>query len=315
MRDDIFVIGDIHGCANELIHLLTKLPITRDSLVVFLGDYIDRGPAASKVVDTIIDLFNYCQVVPLMGNHEQLLLNFLKEGANDEDVMNFIYNGGNSTLSSYADANGEYRIPGSHQKFFTSLKLFHTTDKYFFVHAGTPDIPLDNISEKDRQELLWIRSNFFESTFPWNKLIIHGHTPVKEIDITDRRINLDTGCVYGNKLSAMGLPSLTTYHIVRDSSKDQLMQRPTGRQAIRHEGSFDILINTDGKEVLFKSIDFNELGMLVYFNQESDIAIGTIITGKIKQKVGDIAFRGEVIRKDSHGNFAIKFSEPIISQY
>jgi serine/threonine protein phosphatase 1 len=313
MKDDIFVVGDIHGCAAELVHLLTRLPLTNESTVIFLGDYIDRGPASSKVVDVVLDLFSYCKVIPLMGNHEQLLLNFMREGAPDEDIMNFIYNGGNFTLGSYANNKGEYEIPHSHQQFFTSLKLFFTIGNYFFVHAGVPNLSLSQMSEENKQDLLWIRTSFFESTFAWEKLIIHGHTPVKKVEITPRRINLDTGCVYGNKLTAMGLPSFFIYDVARDVSIDRT-HIIAGRRAIRHEGSLNVAITINTHEILCKSINFNEFGILIYYHPEISAEIGATIQGKIKQTDIDIPFQGEIIRKDSNNNFAIKFNNPIIAQ-
>src|SRR3954463_10575248 len=122
--DSLFAIGDVHGCAEELRALIQKLPLRRDSLVVFLGDYIDRGPDSRGVVDTILDLQQYCRVVCLLGNHELMLREFL-DGSDSRRVARFIYNGGSATLSSYADHDGVFVMPEEHRDFFDSLPYHH----------------------------------------------------------------------------------------------------------------------------------------------------------------------------------------------
>ena len=106
----IFAIGDVHGCASELRMLLNKLPLTEESVVVFLGDYVDRGPNSKQVIETVLELKEQCQVVALKGNHEALFLSFLQDPSSEAAGM-FIYNGGSATLHSYATPEGEYRIP------------------------------------------------------------------------------------------------------------------------------------------------------------------------------------------------------------
>ena len=88
--EKIFAIGDVHGCAGELRMLLNKLPLTRDSVVVFLGDYVDRGPDSKQVIDTVLELREQCKVVTLKGNHEALFLSFLKDPSSEAAGM-FIY--------------------------------------------------------------------------------------------------------------------------------------------------------------------------------------------------------------------------------
>src|SRR5678815_719209 len=116
----LYAIGDIHGCADELDDLLTRLPLQSGSTLVFLGDYIDRGPKSRQVIERVLDLRRHFEVIALRGNHEQMLLEFL-EGESDQLVARFVLNGGSSTLASYADPSGHYGIPPSHEEFFRSL--------------------------------------------------------------------------------------------------------------------------------------------------------------------------------------------------
>ncbi|MBT7767373.1 MAG: serine/threonine protein phosphatase, partial [Bdellovibrionales bacterium] len=98
---NIFVISDIHGCDTELKLLLNKLPLEPNkSKIIFLGDYIDRGIESKQVIDTIMELQGMFDVVTLMGNHEEMLINFLQDPLSEEAVS-FVYNGGGSTLTSY----------------------------------------------------------------------------------------------------------------------------------------------------------------------------------------------------------------------
>src|SRR4051812_16573164 len=133
----LFAIGDVHGCAEELRALIQKLPLRRDSLVVFLGDYIDRGPDSRGVVDTILELQQYCRVVCLLGNHELMLREFL-DGSDPRRVARFIYNGGSATLASYADHDGVFVMPQDHRDFYDALLYHYVVGEHCFVHAGLP---------------------------------------------------------------------------------------------------------------------------------------------------------------------------------
>ena len=114
----IFAIGDIHGCVNELRALLNLLPLTPESTVVFLGDYIDRGGNSKGVIDTIIELRGHCRVVTLKGNHEAMFLDFLDHPGSARAGL-FICNGGSATLASYANETGRYELPSEHVAFFS----------------------------------------------------------------------------------------------------------------------------------------------------------------------------------------------------
>lgn len=198
----LLAIGDIHGCLLQLDALLTQVaPTTRDQ-VVFLGDYVDRGPASAGVVEYLLDFRRqFPASVFLRGNHEQMFLDYL---AGVESAM-FVVNGGAETLISYRQANS-WPIPEEHLSFLTSLLLCYETTGHIFVHAGLrPGIPLTQQSSAD---LIWIRKDFIDSDYDWEKVIVFGHTPRKMPLLTDSRIGLDTGCVYGRQLTCCEVNTL-----------------------------------------------------------------------------------------------------------
>lgn len=208
----IFAVGDIHGCLDKLVPLMGMINIDfkRDTLV-FIGDYIDRGPDSKEVVDYLIDLTRrQTSVVLLKGNHELMLQAYLS----GTDRYGFLANGGRATMDSYykdSDHSGSNPIPGTHLDFFDSLRLYYVTDKYIFVHAGLkPNIPLEKQEEWD---MLWIRDEFISSDFDFGKCVIFGHTPFREPLVLDNKIGIDTGAVYGNKLTCVELPAVRFYSV------------------------------------------------------------------------------------------------------
>jgi len=210
----IFAIGDIHGCLSHLERLIGMLTIRQEDLLVFIGDYIDRGPDSKGVVDYVLDLRDkYCTTVCLMGNHEQMFLDYL---AGREAEM-FLYNGGIETLASYGVAGRMKMIledlPPDHAVFFQNLKYYYETDDFIFVHAGLrPGIPLASQSPDD---LLWIRFDFIRSDFDFGKTVIFGHTPLSRTapfqDV--KKIGIDTGAVYGGSLTCLELPDMKIYQV------------------------------------------------------------------------------------------------------
>jgi serine/threonine protein phosphatase 1 len=203
----IFAVGDIHGCLDKLVALMDLIDIDwKTETLVFIGDYVDRGPQSKQVVDYLIDLAQQREnVVFLKGNHEQMLEDYMS-GA---DRLSFLYNGGGTTLESYLrDGTGdeENLIPPAHIDFFANLRLYYETDDYIFVHGGLkPGLSLD---EQDEWDMLWIRDDFIASNFDFGKRIIFGHTPFQKPMILSNKIGIDTGAVYGNKLTCVELPAL-----------------------------------------------------------------------------------------------------------
>jgi serine/threonine protein phosphatase 1 len=206
----IFVVGDIHGCFDKLCALMDKIPINfnRDQLI-FIGDYIDRGSSSLEVVDYLVDLKKKLpDTIFLKGNHEDMLENYL----DGSDRFTYLLNGGQRTLDAYLNRPnnpGEYPVPPAHLKFFKSLHLYYQTDDYIFVHAGLrKKVPLESQKTVD---LLWIRDEFIFSDFDFGKRVIFGHTPFKDPLVQTNKIGIDTGAVYGNRLTCVELPEINFF--------------------------------------------------------------------------------------------------------
>lgn len=316
----VFAIGDIHGCVNELIQLLEKLPLESDSQIVFLGDYIDRGPDSQAVIEKVLELKKQYDVVCLKGNHEAMLLDFLDDPGSSNAGL-FILNGGNATLASYAGPNGQFSIPAAHEEFFRSLRLYYEIDNYFFVHAGVPNVALNKIdAEKHGLDLMWIRSSFHKSKFKWKKIIVHGHSVVDEVEQTDKRINLDTGCVFQGKLTAIQLPERILYSVRMERDVPHRFVkdvRHSQRVAARFTGTIPVFVRLKGDLLLFETLNYNEFGMLLHDLEidkkrfkPGDIIVGVI--GAINQ--ARLEFKGKVVRANKREDgyyYGIKMLEPL----
>jgi serine/threonine protein phosphatase 1 len=191
----LLVIGDIHGCLNQLSALMAKIAPVSGDQIVFLGDYVDRGPNSAAVIDYLIEFSRtFPSTAFLRGNHEQMFIDYL----DGHDPSAFLMNGGLKTLESYQD-RGQWPVPPSHRIFLESLLNYYETEGCIFVHAGMrPGIPL---AKQEISDLLWIRREFIDSDYDWGKTVVYGHTPLKEPCLAGRRLGLDTGCVYGGQLS------------------------------------------------------------------------------------------------------------------
>lgn len=199
----IYAAGDIHGCLDKLRELVRRCyddSAGQPIKFVFLGDYIDRGPNSRGVVQFLMDLQRdrANQDIFLKGNHEDLLL-----AAADSEFFEerWLDNGGVETLESYGLKNAR-DIPREHVQWLRQLPLSFDDGLRLFAHAGVhPDRPLD---QQDEHDLLWIRKPFLMSEKDYGRLIVHGHTPVKDgrPDLRANRLNLDTGAVFGGRLTA-----------------------------------------------------------------------------------------------------------------
>ena len=187
-------IGDIHGCAATLDTLLDHLAPAPDEELVFVGDYIDRGPDSKGVIDRLLALQETHSCVFLRGNHEALMLDYLDLGAFNLWRMN----GGLQTLQSYASTWRKIEFPEPHVDFVRNTRLYYDTPDFFFVHAGLrPELSVaDNQEQGSAEVFLWERSHLEASRLAWEKPVVCGHTPLPEPLNTDRLINIDTGCVY-----------------------------------------------------------------------------------------------------------------------
>jgi len=199
----IFAIGDIHGCLDKLKTLLGMIQLDWDKdLMVFLGDYVDRGPDSQGVIELLLDLKkeHADRLIFLKGNHEWMFMQFLK--GEEHDL--FLQNGGRKTLESYSVEKGRIDIPQSHRDFLDHLDLYFETDDYIFVHAGLR--PYISISEQSPEDFLWIRSHFLKSSYDWGKRVIFGHTQFSVPLIEANKVGIDTGAVYGGRLTCLVLP-------------------------------------------------------------------------------------------------------------
>jgi serine/threonine protein phosphatase 1 len=214
MDKRIFAVGDLHGCYEKLAAMMEILPWDKESgdVLLFIGDYIDRGPNSREVVDFLVKLKRKGgDIIFLKGNHEKMLLDYYIE---QKDQMLYVANGGAETIASYVEGGigrKAFVLPEDHLEFLLSLRLYYETDDYIFVHAGLRDgVPLNLQAEED---LLWIREEFIYSAFDWNKRIIFGHTALETPFVTPGKIGIDTGAVYGNRLTAVELPKMKFYQV------------------------------------------------------------------------------------------------------
>lgn len=206
----IYAIGDIHGCYDKLVTLMERIDIDyEEDLLIFMGDYIDRGKNSFEVVEYLIDLRErHPGTIFLKGNHEEMLEKYLS----GEDRLTYLVNGGQQTLENYLQRRpkpDQDLFPESHIDFFKRLLLYFETDDYIFVHAGLRNkIPLEKQTSED---FLWIREKFIHSKYDFGKQVVFGHTPFPEPLMLPNKIGIDTGAVYGRKLTCVRLPDLAFY--------------------------------------------------------------------------------------------------------
>jgi Calcineurin-like phosphoesterase len=225
----LYVIGDVHGCIKLLDDLLERIdahlgryPVARH-LQIFLGDYVDRGPNSRAVIDRLIMHQKTHSAVHLRGNHESLMLDFLRDPGILEDWQLL---GGLPTLMSYGlkpplrsnartraklAADLDAALPDSHRRFLLGLENSFTCGDFFFVHAGVrPGIALASQREED---LLWIRDEFLLHEKDFGKVVVHGHTPVATPDVRANRINIDTGAYATGNLTCLVIEGSKTVFI------------------------------------------------------------------------------------------------------
>jgi serine/threonine protein phosphatase 1 len=217
----LYAIGDIHGEREKLDELLELLPLEPGDKLIFLGDYIDRGPDSPGVIERLIELRSRYECVFLLGNHESMFLDFL--GWTDDAYFGgdaFLMNGGDRTLAGYGyfdreDTDREsFRLPKSHEDFLLSLRLSHVEGDYLFVHAGISQSQLRSgdlafaLRRSRPEDLLWNRTSG-DLPHDLGVTMVYGHTPNEDFGVrwnTPFSIGVDTGAVYGGPLTAIRLP-------------------------------------------------------------------------------------------------------------
>ena len=223
----VYAIGDIHGRSDLLrrLHAMILADTAPDSpdsgelrkVVVYVGDYVDRGPAGAGVIDILINQpLEGFESHPLKGNHEDMMIRFLESG---EGGDMWLFNGGRDTLQSYGIEFSDMSlylsepealapvfrdaVPPSHRAFLDGLAIHHREGDYLFVHAGMrPGVALEDQSEQD---LIWIRDEFTGSDADFGAIVVHGHSIRAEPEIRPNRIGIDTGAWRSNRLTALVL--------------------------------------------------------------------------------------------------------------
>lgn len=221
----LYAVGDIHGRADLLDALLAR--ITRDVRarpaervrLVFLGDYVDRGPDSHAVIDRLCEpLPEGWERVCLRGNHEDMMTAAL---ADPREADLWLINGGIETLGSYFEAAGEAMpgdtrtaiaamsriLPAGHSAFLRDLHDMHRCGGYLFVHAGVrPGVPLE---AQNATDLHWIRGPFLRSDADFGCVVVHGHTITHVPEERPNRIGIDTGAFASDILTALVLEGPT----------------------------------------------------------------------------------------------------------
>lgn len=218
----IYAVGDVHGCLAELDRVLAMIEDddahrpAAETMLIFLGDLVDRGPDSAGVLDRLLTLSTTRAGVRfLKGNHEEVFLHAL---SGEKDALRlFCRVGGRETILSYGVSAAEYDaldygdlaarmqelIPAAHRAFVAGFEDMIVAGDYAFVHAGIrPEVALD---EQRGSDLRWIRETFLDYRRPHPKVIVHGHTITSDVDRRPNRIGIDTGAYASGKLSALGI--------------------------------------------------------------------------------------------------------------
>ncbi|MBR0261257.1 MAG: serine/threonine protein phosphatase [Selenomonadaceae bacterium] len=214
----IFVVADIHGCFDKLMSLWKKLEVTDNDLVIFLGDYIDRGAQVAETIKWILEQSKRENFIFLRGNHEQMMLDTFQKRM---DKITWLFNGGQTTIRGLSKLKAEDKIfIEQFLNFVENLPLSYSIEigerTFFFCHAGVDSSkPLE---EQTEDFLLWAREEFFD-TYDGEAVIIGGHSPVqafkrfgvadnpRPVKLPDRNILLmDTGSfIRSGKISAVDI--------------------------------------------------------------------------------------------------------------
>ena len=226
----IYAIGDVHGCLDLMERILARIDADdhargpAETMLVFLGDLVDRGPDTAGVVASALELRRSGRSVRFIkGNHEETFLRAL-EGREGE-MKFFTRIGGQETILSYGVDEHDYaaadyeglrtlalsKVPTDHRAFLANFERFVEVGDYLFVHAGIrPGVALD---EQKGSDLRWIRETFLNHTADHGHMVIHGHTITDEVDERANRIGIDTGAFRSGRLTALGLEGTARWYL------------------------------------------------------------------------------------------------------
>jgi len=218
----VYAVGDVHG-RLDLLRRMLRLIVETDRgrppahrFLVFLGDYVDRGPESRGVVDTLLtDTPAGFRTVCLKGNHEAAMIGFLGD---TRFGAQWLGGGALATFLSYGISPPHAplplrdrlhrlqtalraALPDDHLAFLTNLPTRITIGDYLFVHAGVrPGVALGGQTEED---LIWIRDEFLTCPLPFAKVVVHGHTIRDAPELRSNRIGIDTGAFATNRLTCV----------------------------------------------------------------------------------------------------------------
>lgn len=224
----VYAVGDVHGCLAQFKALIAAIEAddaareSAETMIVLLGDLIDRGPDSAGVIDAARALAARRKVRLLMGNHEEMMLEALES---TEVLKHFLRYGGRETVLSYLDDPEAYHraeideaqalfraaVPAEHLEFLRTMEDQVRCGDYLFVHAGVrPDVLLDQQRVAD---LRWIREPFLSHKGSFGPVVVHGHTISATPEVRSNRIGIDTGAYRSGCLTALGLEGTSRWLI------------------------------------------------------------------------------------------------------
>lgn len=210
---------------------LAKSPPSQETVLVYLGDYVDRGMHSRQVIDAILaDPLPELTKVFLKGNHDDSALRFLDDAAFGPAWFSY---GGDATLLSYGvrmpagkigierfeDMRRQFDLllPPAHREFLNGLQMTYECGDYLFVHAGVR--PGVRLASQKTEDLLWIRDEFLESKQDFGKVIVHGHSVTHEPELRQNRIGIDTGAYASNRLTCLILEGEKRHFIATERAR------------------------------------------------------------------------------------------------
>lgn len=206
-------IGDIHGCSAALASLLEAIGPRPDDTIVALGDYVNRGPDGRGVIEQLIELERRCRLVPILGNHDQMLL---EARAGKYPIEWLLDMGGAATLDSYGPGRDPGLVPDEHCAFLRRCLDFHETDAHIFTHANyLSDVPMAE------QSVAMLRWESLRDSVPGphrsGKTVIVGHTSQKTGEVLDLDYLkcIDTYCHGGGWLTALDVSTEEIWQVDR----------------------------------------------------------------------------------------------------